>query len=637
VLKMEGNPDSPLNNGKLCMMGQGGLQGHYNPDRITAPMMRVNGQLAATTWDKALAAISAKTAAAPNKVAWFTQTISGHQRTLVGNHLQVSGSDKHYANETVNDAVWRAVSKDVMGDANPKLRIDKAKVILSFGADFLGTWGSTPVHFSGQYAKFRTAKQRGMLIQIEPKMSLTGGNADLWVAAEPGTEAIIALGIANILVGSHGKTTDNLSETVKGLITRHSATLVSKQTGVSADRLAKIAAILAQRSPSLVLAGAPVEGQKNGYQSVAAIMLLNQILGNIGQTLESSGTFPFEQMAPKQGNTADLMAFTKEAAAGNIDVAFFYAANPVYTAPDSIKLKESLAKIGMKVAISQFKDETTALADVVLPVSSYLEDWGTHVAAHQSEQATISMQQPLMNQMYPETKGFGDIVLSLLKLAKQDEYKQYADYYAYLRHSYSSMPAEYKPAGATEEHAWQAALQKGIIPISAPAKALSSNAVELAAPTMDSANAQYPLHLVPSTRLGMWDGRHANIPWLQEAPDQISKIVWDSWAELHPDTAYKLGINMGDQIKVSSAHGEITLQAVLIKSIHKDVIAVPMGQGHEDYGRFATGVGVNVQILQPFGIFSPFDGETNDEVVGAYAFVYFGNGFTTDETGKLLV
>ncbi|MFV2055460.1 MAG: molybdopterin-dependent oxidoreductase [Thiohalomonadales bacterium] len=598
VLKMEGNPDSPINDGKLCMMGQAGLQGHYNPDRITSPMMRENGQLVKTTWDKALAKINEKTSAiAANKMAWLTPTVSGHQAALIGNHLQARSSDKHYAVEVVNNAVWRAVSKDALGDATPRLRLDKAQVILSFGADFLGTWGASPVHFARQYAKFRTQKKRGLLIQIEPKMSLTGGNADLWIPSEPGAEAIIALGLANILINSHGKTAVDLPESVKALITRHNASQVAKQTGVSADKLKKIAALLAERSPSLVLAGAPVEGQKDAYQSVAAIMLLNQILGNVGQTLESSGTFPFEQLQPIQGSTAALVAFAKDASAGDIDVAFIYGSNPVYSAPDSIKIKEALAKIALKVSIAQFPDETTALADIVLPVSSYLEDWGTHVPVQQAEQVTISMQQPLMNQMYPDTKGIGDIVLSLLKLSQLDEYKQYPDYYAYLHHAYTSMPTDFKPANLTDELAWQGVLQKGILNINPQAQVLTNKVIEFTAPAMDSANAQYPLHLAPNTRLGMWDGRHANIPWLQEAPDQISKIVWNSWAEIHPDTAQKLGINMGDEINVSSANGSITLQAVIIKSIHKDVIGIPIGQGHENYGQFATGIGVNPMKL----------------------------------------
>jgi molybdopterin-containing oxidoreductase family iron-sulfur binding subunit len=105
---------------------------------------------------------------------------------------------------------------------------------------------------------------------------------------------------------------------------------------------------------------------------------------------------------------------------------------------------------------------------------------------------------------------------------------------------------------------------------------------------------------VPSVRLGLWDGRHANLPWLQEAPDQIAKVVWDSWAEIHPSTAKKLGIEQGSIITVGSKHGEVTLKAVLLKGVHPDVVAMPMGQGHAEYGRYAKGLGVNpLKILAP--------------------------------------
>jgi molybdopterin-containing oxidoreductase family iron-sulfur binding subunit len=98
----------------------------------------------------------------------------------------------------------------------------------------------------------------------------------------------------------------------------------------------------------------------------------------------------------------------------------------------------------------------------------------------------------------------------------------------------------------------------------------------------------------------MWDGRHANIPWLQEAPDQISKVVWDSWAELHPSTAKKLGIKQGSIINVESEQGAVKVQAVVTKAIHPDAIAIPMGQGHEEFGRYAKGRGVNpVKLLNP--------------------------------------
>jgi len=239
-------------------------------------------------------------------------------------------------------------------------------------------------------------------------------------------------------------------------------------------------------------------------------------------------------------------------------------------------------------------------ADVVLPAVSYLEDWGTHVAAYQPEQQAIGVQQPLMEKLYADTRGLGDIVLELLKGVKPDVYKNFPDYYAYLKNAHSALPAAYKKTGAKGDDAWNYSLQKGMIKIASGNKSLSAKLVAFADPAPANVDTKYAYQLVPSARLGLWDGRHANLPWLQEAPDQISKLVWGSWAEIHPSTAKKLGIKHGSMIKVESEHGSLTAQAVLIKSVHPDVIAIPMGQGHEEYGRYAKGRGINpLKILNP--------------------------------------
>jgi len=601
VLKIEGNPHSSINNGNTCMMGQAGVQAHYHPDRIQSPMLRQGGSLVKTSWDDALALIAKKMGeTAAEKVSWVTGTLSGHQLALLNNYMSAFGLKSHYSQEWVHNAVWKAVCRDMLGDENAKFSIAGSAAILSFGADFLGSWGSTPVYAAGEYAKFRTQKPRGVLISVEPKMSLTGANSDMWVAAEPGSEAIVALGVANILINTHNKDASVLSDQDKALIAKYDSARVTKESGVSSEQLLKMADVLASKSPSLVLAGAAVEGQKDGYNSVAAIMLLNRLLGNVGKTIMPSGKFPFDQLVAKTGSSADFVRFANDANEKKIDMAFIIGSNPLYTAPASLKMKDALAAIGFKVSLSMFMDETTAQADLVLPLASYLEDWGTHVAAIQGDRPAISMQQPLMEVLYPETKGFGDILLSLLKAGNKEEYKQYDDYYAYLRHAFSSMPEAFKAAGANDEMAWQTALQTGVISVSMTASQFSNNKVDIQEPKLDEANAQYPLHLIPSARLGLWDGRHANLPWLQEAPDQISKVVWGSWAEIHPETAAKFGVKNGDMIKVSSAHGEVTVQAAVIHTVHKDVLAIPMGQGHSDYGRYATNVGINpMQLLSP--------------------------------------
>ncbi|WP_455375860.1 molybdopterin-containing oxidoreductase family protein [Kaarinaea lacus] len=600
VLKLEGNPDSSMNNGNICMMGQAGVQGHYNPDRIKSPMIREGGQLVPATWEKAMATIQEKVSGAgQNQVAWFTGTISGHQSAILSNHLEAVNSNKHYVHETVNTSVYQSVSKDMLGESMPRLRIDKAQMILSFGADFLGTWVS-PVHFAGEYAKFRKQKRRGFLATIEPKMSLTGANSDMWIPAKPGTEGVIALGIANHLVKNHGKDMSAYPAEVQALINKYDPASAANVAGVNKEQIQKLAELLVDKSPSLVLAGAPVEGQSKGYASVAAVMLLNDLLGNVGKTIESQGNFPFKQLQAKTGGTGGLFDFVQAAKNKQLSAVFFYGTNPKYTAPAAIGFDSALNDIPLKVAISQFPDETTMAADVVLPATSYLEDWGTHVAAYQSEQSAIGMQQPLMEKLYADTRGFGDIVLDMLKATKKDVYSAFGDYYAYLKNAHSAMPASLKPQGASEKEAWNAVLQSGMIKVASAKGSLAAKVPSFTDPAPAGGDSKYGFHFVASARLGLWDGRHANIPWLQEAPDQISKLVWDSWAELHPQTAEKLGIKHGSIINVESEHGSVKVQAVVIKSIHPDVIAIPMGQGHEEFGRYAKGRGVNpLKLLNP--------------------------------------
>jgi anaerobic selenocysteine-containing dehydrogenase len=605
VLKVEGNPVSPINrspagdvSGKLCQMGQSGLQNHYNPDRVTKPLLRKGGSLVEASWDEAMDAIKQKMGSS-SKVAWFTGTVSGHQAVLLQAHLDAMGSKHHYVHEVVNTSVSQAVNREVLGEALPRYRFDQAKVILSFGADFLGPWQS-PVHFSTEYAKFRNAP-RGTLVQVEPKMTLTGGNADLWLAIRPGTEGVFALGIANLLLSKFNRDGAQLPAEVRSTIAKYDLDTVTNITGVPGDRLTKVATWLNERSPSLVLSGMSAEGQEHGYDTAAAAMLLNIILGNVGKTIVSSGAFPFSQLVAKEGNTGDLLAFADALDKGEHDAVFIYGANPVFTAPDALALGNKLDKAPFKVVLTNFHDETAMHADVVLPIYSQYEEWGTHVPAYQGDGSIISIQQPVMEPLYPTTtRSFGDVMLDLLKARDAGKYGGFKDYYAYLQQAFASLPADVKQGAVSDEAFWQQAVQQGLIKVNRKqASALTAKAVPVNVPNY-SANAEYPYHLIPSPRLGMWDGRHANIPWLQEAPDQISKVVWDSWAEIHPKTAEKLGVKEGDYLSITSDQGTIETRVYIYKGIHPDAIAVPLGQGHTEYGRYAKGRGVNpLKILSP--------------------------------------
>jgi len=591
VLKLEGNPDSPLSAGRSCQMGQAGVQAHYNPDRITAPMMRDGGGMVTVTWDKAEAMLLEKLGGTSgDRMAWFTGTVSGHQRVMIENFMAATGSKQHYTHEVVNDRVWEAVCQDMLGDGNPRLRIDKAEVVLSLGADFMGA-STAPVLFARQYAEFRRGK-RGTLIQVEGKMSMTGGSADLWVPIRPGTEGVLALGLANYLLRKGDVDGSVITSELRQRIDEFSVERAAEITGVSGDRIQRIGKVLKERRPSLVIPGAAVQGQEFGYQATAAVMALNILLGNVGKTIEPGFDVPVKQLQAKTGGTGDLVRFAQAVKAKQLDVAFFYGSNPVYSAPAALGLEEQLANVPFKVAFSMFPDETTLQADLILPLASTLESWGSHMAAHGGDAAVVGMQQPLMEPLHADTRGFGDIMLSLLKKRSPDAYSQYPDFYAYLNTAMVAMKDSSNSTQGTAKAFWDETLQNGQLTIKTPAKIFSVKTFDVQLP-VNKPGADFPLTLMPTARMGLFDGRHANLPWLQESPDQIAKVVWDSWAEIHPATAAKYGIKQGDQIRIESANGTITTSAYLFKGMHPDAIAVPLGQGHKEYGRYARMRGVN--------------------------------------------
>ena len=617
VLKLEGNPASPVNAGRLCPMGQAGLQGHYNPDRLTRPMLRKGGKLVEVSWDEVMDELIKRMGKKKaSRIAWLSGVVSGHQRALIEAYLGATGSGSRlFVFEPLPPVVGHAASEAVYGHAMPKFNFERAKLIMSFGADFLGTWMS-PVHFAREYAKFRDAP-RGMLVQIESKMTLTGANADRWIAVRPGGEQMLVMALGSI-VANMLETLPEISNPLVQAFADIDMTEAARVTGVDSEMMHKLARLLIRHSPSLVLSGASAENSENGYQTALAVHVLNYMLGNIGKTIEPRARDVFPQLTPRMGGWKELAQFADGVRAGRFDTVVTYGANPVYQAPDFMKMTGVFRKAPYHVAFAQFPDETSLMADMVIPVHSYLEEWGTNMPAYAAEDGQIGLQQPVMNPVFGDTgtRAFGDVLLSLLRRI-DGKYKRWNEYGDYVREAMWNMRAAVADApkpelpGQTEREAyWQGVLSKGVVRLKttrpAPIRARLPETIK--APPVAKADTRHPYHLVPSARLGLWDGRHANLPWLQELPDQLAEVVWDSWVEIHPSTAEKLEVETGDVVRVASSHGSLELKVLVFPGIHPEAVAIPMGQGHTEYGRYARGVGVN-----PFRILAPkFDAETGE-------------------------
>src|SRR6476469_1374557 len=348
--KLEGNPEHPLNKGALCARGQSALQGLYNPDRFRGPMVKENGAWKAVDWDAALTLVSQKLGEARSRggaanAVFFNQHETGSFPGFLDAWLAGFGMRPHLSVDFEADAAAIEANRRTYGTAWPKLSFSDAKVIISFGADFLETWGmSVPqqLDFADARAKIEGAPR---FIYIGPRRSLTGLNADQWIACRPGTE----LAIANALAG-------------KGSIEE-----AATASGVAAATLTRLKQELSASTPALVLAGTRGPDALEVAQAVAAI---NQASGANGTTIRPAESSPaFDTIA----RTADVLDVVERMRSGLVPIAFIRGVNPGYALPANARFAEAFAKVPFNVSFSMYPDETTELCDLILPDLHSLE------------------------------------------------------------------------------------------------------------------------------------------------------------------------------------------------------------------------------------------------------------------------
>ena len=205
--KLEGSPAHPVNQGGLCPRGQAAIQVTYHPDRITQPLKRAgergDGRYEAISWDDAIAEVVSRLdalegTASRHRLAFLKRPTYSHRTVLIEQFLARYGAPKPITYELFdNDVLRRANALSFGREQLPTFDLPNARYVLGFGADFLGTWNS-PVSQGRGYGLMRQGRPgiRGMFVQVESRMSQTGANADEWVPVRPGTEGVLALGLA---------------------------------------------------------------------------------------------------------------------------------------------------------------------------------------------------------------------------------------------------------------------------------------------------------------------------------------------------------------------------------------------------------------------------------------------------------
>ena len=597
--KIEGNPLHPLNRGRLCARGQAALQELYDPDRLRNAVKQFGGrgsaQFAPIYWEEALQTLgSALAQAAPGGVAFLAGNASSHLAWVANRFLETLGHPPllsySLGDEMEGRAALAEAGRDLFGaPVLPLYDIAQADVVFSFGANFLETWLS-PVAYSRAYAQMRRGEfgRRGYVVQFESRCSSTAASADEWVRVKPGAEGLAALALGRLIAeNGHAE-----GEALR-LYGRISVGEMSEACGVPVEELERLARLFASAPKPVAMAGGALAGYQNTAAAVRAVHALNWLRGRFGQP---GGVYLPARMDAAEFPVVEPAAFERVAQliddmqAGKIRVLLIHSGNPVFELPLASEFQAAMKNVSLVVSFSPAVDETAVQADLVLPDHTNLEGWGYHVAPH-ADRRIVSGQQPVMRPLY-DTRATADVLLALAQmfggqLAAALPWRNEADF---LKEMASRLSGD--------GNAWAAWRQRGgwwtesPEPQTPPAPTFNEPLTPVG-PTFTGSPVQYPLYLYPYLSVGLYDGRGANKSWLQELADPMTTVMWQTWVEMHPETARGLGLKDGDVVRIVSGAGEAEALVYTSPGIGEGVVAMPLGRGHEQYGRFARGHGAN--------------------------------------------
>jgi anaerobic selenocysteine-containing dehydrogenase len=614
ALKIEGNPEHPLNRGKLCARGQAGLQVLYNPDRLPGPVSQVernSREFQPLAWNEAINTLYSKVQAAGSAVAvWGGASMSSHLYDLFRRFTSAIGAQAPvlfdlYAAFHGYHAL-QTDSHSLFGEAGlPAYDLSNADVVLSFGADILGTWLSA-TRYGLEYGEFRSQQlgKRGYLVQMEPRMTMTGAKADRWLPIRPGSEALVAQALIHLIANQAEGPADRIAR-ARALASPVDLNQVASASDLTVDVLAELARTFITAERPLAIPGSTLSGQADATGGIAAVQALNLIAGTLGEPggllLPPISPLP-EVTRPASSSLEDVERLIERMRSDQVEMLLVHSANPAYDLPDGFGLVEAISHVPFVVSFSPIIDETAVWADLVLPDRTYLESWGYQVVSPNFGTPVIGGQQPVVTPVF-DARSTGDILLGIAKgIPAAAKELPWIDEVEFLKETIGHLPPG-AMGGSGSDLLWARFLQHGgwwpdEVPESvSPAETPLLEQVEVMPAQFQGNEQDYPyyLHLYMSELLS--DGSGASQPWLQGSPAAMTTISWQTWVELNPTTANNLGVGNGDIVRITTPQGEIEAPVYIYPAIRPDTVAIPLGQGHSDYGRYGRERGSNPLLL----------------------------------------
>ena len=551
-IKIEGNDLSPVTMGGTSARVQASVLELYDDSRYKFPSI-IGKETSWEDLDKNIIDKLKKISSEGKEIVLLTPTlISPTTKKIIKEFSRTYPTVRHIQYDAVSSSGMLEANLKSFGiEAIPSYHFDKAELILSFGADFLGTWLS-PIEFARQYSNTRNLtngqKKLSKHIQIESGLSLTGSNADIRIPIKPSEEKVVLANIYNAIAIKTGHHTFSCPESV-----------------VNIKDLAE--ELIDHRKKSLIVSGS------NDPNIQLIVNAINFILGNYGNTIDLRN--PLQH---RKGRDRDMVDFIEALHNEKVGGVIFYEVNPVYDFPGSEMLLKGLANCDFTLSISTSRNETAEACTYICPAHHYLESWDDA----EIKPGELSLVQPAIRPLFNTRQSQEN----LLKWSGNE-----TNFYDYLKQNWEQNYFD-KHFSKNFTQFWNSCVQDGVYKKntsnSAGTVRMNSNISEA---FREFPNPPEGLEISLYEKVSIGCGLHANNPWLQELPDPVTRTAWDNYLCISPTDASRQDLKTGDLVPMDA---ELILPIMVQPGQAKGTVSVALGYGRDVAGKVAEGVGQNV-------------------------------------------
>jgi len=660
VIKIEGREDYPVNKGSICPLGLSGAQYLYGPSRIKSPMKRVgergSGRFEPIGWDEALGAVSTKlaelrTKGKPHSVACISDSDRGTVPYLVDRFLLAYGSANFIRTPSFLDTHELALYLTQGRQGAIGFDLENANFILSFGCGLLDGPGASGRNFQ----LVSHLDRHHQLVQVEPRLSDTAAKATKWLAARPGTEGALALGIAHVIVRNRMYNIDFMENFsfgfedwtdeagtphmgFKTLVQDYTPSKVAGITGLPPEEIERLARAFARAKRPVAISGlgrGPVAGN---IDETLAVHALNALVGNINQPggmmvipepdfmnwsemqidqtasmgrqqsrIDEAGTEKFPNTRYLIHRIPEIINNTK--GESPIQALLITDANPLYTVENTAATLKAFQKIPFIVSFSTFMDESARYADIILPNHHFLERYQDVPMPEGSAQRIIGLCQPVIEPLY-DTRHIGDSILAIAQSfdGSISTAFPWKDYETFLKETFSENWETLSENGYWADPRtpapWQEAFQSpsGKYEFYPTARNNRSGADTDALPgyrqvPISGDEKTFPLVMLPYNSIRLVSGAIANSPFMMKTVDADVLRDGISFVQINPATAKTFNLKEGDFAVLQTPRGEANVRINLYDGIMPGLVAMPRGLGHTAYNEFIADKGANVNAL----------------------------------------